>query len=169
MNKSCKVNSGGWGSVALRSFSCLSISSSDDFPFPPTSYHHKSITTPWYCALCTQKTDLVEILSPRSWNSGDIPHPPYLNYFLDTMCGCKSCDGIQDEHKTLCNQRQSHCIRRRMAKSTATELALSLDRTRFVSCFQLRLWRRNGNEKFSPRFALGRWQSAACWEATFRH
>lgn len=101
------------------------------------------------------KTDLVEILSPRSWNSGDTRHPPYSNYFLATMCGCKSCDGIQDEHKTLCNQRQSHCIRRRMAKSTATERALSLDRIRFVSCFQLRLWRQNGNEKFSPRFALG--------------
>lgn len=162
MNKSCKVNSGGWGSVALRSFSCLSISSSDDFPFPPTSYHHKSITTPWYCALCTQKTDLVEILSPRSWNSGEIPHPPYLNYFLATMCGCKSCDGIQDEHKTLCNQRQSHCIRRRMAKSTATELALFLVSN--CDCD-------GGMEmkSFSPRFALGRWQSAACWEAIFRH
>lgn len=82
--------------------------------------------------------------------------------FSGTICGCKSCDGIKDEHKTLCNQRQSHCIRRRMGKSTATELAL------FLVLFSFPFV--NGMEmKSFPHDLPSRWQSDGCWKAILRH
>lgn len=158
MNKSCKVNSGGWGALRWGAFLVyLSLRATIFFP----SRHPIIIKTSerYDIARCAHKRQIS--LESRHWEAGI---PPYLNYSrrLQCMCGCKSWSTkryainvkVTADDAGWRNQPR-HC-----SLCLATELALFL-----VSI----LWKQGMEMKSFRRDLPSRWQSAACWEAIFRH